>query len=75
MPDSEAREGRWRPFSNWESLSAEVVRYNIHVGTSIAEYWRRVAEIHVAAVMEIAAPQETPHDRRRKFTVIEGGKA
>jgi hypothetical protein len=75
MPDSEAREGRWRPFSHWGSLSAELVLYNIHVGTNIAEYWRRLAEIHVAAVMEIAGPQETPSDRRRKFTVIEGGKA
>ena len=45
MPDSEAREGRWRPFSHWGSLSAELVLYNIHVGTNIAEYWRRLAEI------------------------------
>jgi hypothetical protein len=75
MPDSEAREGRWRPFSHWESLSAEVVRYNIHVGANIAEYWRRVAEIHVAAIMAIAVPQETPPDRRRKFRVINGGKS
>jgi hypothetical protein len=75
MPDSDAqREGRWRPFSHWESLSAELVRYNIHVGTNIAEYWRHVAEIHFAAVMAIAVVRETPTDRRRKFTVIEGGK-
>jgi hypothetical protein len=26
MPDS-AREGRWSPFSHWETLSDEVVRY------------------------------------------------
>ncbi len=75
MPDSEAREGRWRPFSDWESLSAEVVRYNIHMGTNIAEYWRHVAEIHVAAVMAIAVPRATPPDRRRKFRVINGGKS
>jgi hypothetical protein len=75
MPDSKAqREGRWRPFSHWESLSAELVRYNIHVGTNIAEYWCHVAEIQVAAVMAIAIARETPTDRRRKFTVIEGGK-
>jgi hypothetical protein len=75
MPDSEAREGRWRPFSHWELLSAEVVRYNIHMGTSIAEYWRHVAEIHVAAVMAIAVLRETPRDRRRKFRLINGGKS
>jgi hypothetical protein len=34
MPDGEVREGRWRPFSHWESLSSEVVRYNIYVQTS-----------------------------------------
>jgi hypothetical protein len=75
MPNSEAREGRWRLFSHWGSLFAEVVRHNIHISANIAEYWRRVAEIHVTAVMAIAGPQETPSDRRRKFTVIEGGKA
>jgi hypothetical protein len=37
MPDS-AREGRWSLFSHWETLSDEVVRYNIYVGTNIAEY-------------------------------------
>jgi hypothetical protein len=75
MPDCEAqREDRWRPFSHWESLSAELVRYNIQVGTNIAEYWRHVAEIHLAAIMAIAVVRETPTDRRRKFTVIEGGK-
>jgi hypothetical protein len=75
VPDSEAQpEGRWCPFSHWESLSAELVRYNIHVGTNVAEYWRQVAEICLAAVMAIAVSLETPTDRRRKFTVIEGGK-
>jgi hypothetical protein len=75
MPDIETREGQWRPFAHWESLSAEAVRCNIDVGTNIAEYWRRVAEIHLSAVMAIAGPQETRPDRRRKFTVIEGGNA
>ena len=75
MPDSEAREVRWCPFSHWESLSAEVVRYNIHLGTNIAEYWRHVAEIHVAAVMAIAVPRDSPTCRRRKFRVINGGKS
>jgi hypothetical protein len=75
MPDIEAREGWWRPFAHRESLSAEAVRYNIDMGSNIAEYWRRVGEIHLAAVMAIAGPQETRPDRRRKFTIIEGGKA
>jgi hypothetical protein len=75
MPDNEAREGLWRPFSHWESLSAEVVRYNIDVGINIAEYWRHVAEVRVAAVMAIAVSRETPPDRRRKFRLINGGKS
>jgi hypothetical protein len=74
MPDS-AREGRWSLFSHWETLSDEVVRYNIHVGTNIAEYWRHVAELNVAAVTAIATPRETPPNRRRKFRVIDGGKS
>jgi hypothetical protein len=40
-----------------------VLSYNIHVSTNIAEYWRYVAEIHVAAVMAIAGARETPTDR------------
>jgi hypothetical protein len=74
MPDSEAREGQGSPFSDWNSFSAEVVRYNIRVGTNIAEYWRHVAEIHVAA-MAGALPLKTPPDRRRKFRIINGGKS
>ena len=75
MPNSEAGEDRWDPFSHWEVLSAEVVRYNMHVGTNVAEYWRRMAEIHVAVVMAIAVPRETPPARRRKFRVINGGQS
>jgi hypothetical protein len=63
------------PFLAWDSLSVEVVRYNIRVGTNIAEYWRNVAEIHVAAAMAIAMPRETLPDRRRKFRIINGGKS
>jgi hypothetical protein len=73
MLDIEAREGRWRSFSHWETLSSEVVFYNILVGTNIGEYWRHVAEINVAAVMGVAVSRETPPDRRRKFRVINGG--
>jgi hypothetical protein len=77
MPDndSQCEKGRWHPLSHWETLSAEVVCYNIHVGTNIAEYWRHVAEIHLSALMSIAAARETPSDRRRKFRVIDGGKS
>ena len=74
MPDFQL-ESRCRPqFSSWGALSAQVLSYNIHVSTNIAEYWRHVAEIHVAAVMAIAGARETPTDRRLKFTVIDGGK-
>ena len=53
MPDGQL-ESRCRPqFSSWGALSAQVLSYNIHVSTNIAEYWRHVAEIHVAAVMAI----------------------
>jgi hypothetical protein len=61
-------------FSSWGALSAQVLSYNIHVSANIAEYWRHVAEIHVASVMAIAGARETPTDRRRKFAVIDGGK-
>jgi hypothetical protein len=74
MPDSEAREGRWSPFSDWNSISAEVVRYNIRVGANIAEYWHHVAEIQVAAIVG-ALPRKTPRDRRHKFRIINGGKS
>jgi hypothetical protein len=74
MPDCHL-ESRCRPqFSSWGALSAQVLSYNIHVSTNIAEYWCHVAEIHVAAVMAIAGARETPTDRRRKFTVIDGGR-
>jgi hypothetical protein len=74
MPDSEAREGQGSPFSDWNSFSAEVVRYNIRVGTNIAEYWRQVAEIHIAAAIAIAVPRKSPPDRQRNFRIINGGK-
>jgi len=64
-----------RPFSHWEPLSVEMVRYNIHVGTYIAECWRRAAEIPQTAFLVFAAALETPPDRRRKFRVIDGGKS
>jgi len=57
-----------------EPYRPQVLSYNIHVSTNIAEYWRHVAEIHVAAVMAIAGARATPTDRRRKFKVIDGGK-
>jgi hypothetical protein len=74
MPDS-TLESRGRPeVSPWRALSAEVLRYNLNVSTNIAEYWRRMAEIQVAAFVAIAADPETPTGRRRKFRVIDGGK-
>jgi hypothetical protein len=76
MPDYSERESRSRrEFSHWGSLSAEVLSFNIHVGTNIAEYWRHQAEIHIAAFMSIAVALETPTGRRRKFRVIDGGKS
>lgn len=75
MPDSNAQKGRRHSFSHWESLSAEMVRYNIHFGTYIAECWRRAAEIPLTALLVLAAALETPSDRRRKFKVINGGKS
>jgi hypothetical protein len=74
MPDCQL-DSPCRPrFSSWGALSAQVLSYNIHVSTNIAEYWRHVAEIHVAVVMAIAGAHATPTDRRRKFKVIDGGK-
>jgi hypothetical protein len=74
MPDGQL-ESRCRPLlSSWGALSAQVLSYNIHVSTNIAEYWCHVAEIHVASVMAIAGTRKIPTDRRRKFTVIDGGK-
>jgi hypothetical protein len=67
-------EGQRHPFSHWGSLPVEVLSYNIHVGTNIADYWRHVAEIQVAAFLAIAASPETPTGRRRKFRVIDGGR-
>jgi hypothetical protein len=65
------REGRLK-FSPWGSLSAEVISFCIH-------YWRHVAEIQAGAVLAVIAvapalTTETPPDRRRKFTVIKGGR-
>jgi hypothetical protein len=75
LPDcSEAQCPRRPSFPHWGSLSAELLKFNIRVGTNIAKYWRGVAEFHVAAFMPFAVARETPTDRRRKFTVIEGGK-
>jgi hypothetical protein len=74
MPNSPL-ESRGRPdISPWRALSAEVVQYNLNVGRNIAEYWRRMTEIQVAAFVAIAAGPGTPTGRRRKFRVIEGGK-
>jgi hypothetical protein len=74
MPDWQLESPCRLQFSSWGALSAQVLSYNIHVSTNIAEYWRHVAEIHVAAVMAIAGARATPTDRRRKFKVIDGGK-
>jgi hypothetical protein len=65
------REGRLE-FSHWDSLSAEVLSFCI-------QHWLNVAEIQAGAFLAMIAvapalPTETPPDRRRKFTVIEGGK-
>jgi hypothetical protein len=75
MPNSEAQKGHRHTFSDWGSLPAEVVRFNINAGTYIAECWRRAAEIPITAVLVFAAALETPPDRRRKFKLIDGGKS
>src|ERR1700679_1732090 len=56
------------------SLWGELLRCNLNVGKDIAEYWRHMAEIQIAAFLAIAVP-ETPTRRRRKFRVIDGGKS
>jgi hypothetical protein len=74
MPNYRKGEGRTRPvFSHWESLSAEVLSYNILVAAKIAECWRSAAEIPVA-LLSLAFALETPMDRRRKFTIVDGGR-
>ncbi len=59
--------------SPWEVLSAELLGYNVRVGTSIVKYWRSIAEIQVATLVAIAGTRATPAGRRSKFTIIQGG--
>lgn len=68
-------EGRFRPdCSSWQTLSAELVRHNIRMGMNIAKYWRSVGEINVTTFLTLASGTDAPLNRRRKFTVIRGGK-
>jgi hypothetical protein len=58
----------------WAVLSAELVRLNLRMGTSLGEYWRNLAEIQIATVLALTVDPETPLGRRRKFIVIQGGR-
>jgi hypothetical protein len=58
----------------WQTLSAELVQHNVEMATNIAEYWGSVAEINITALLTLTATADTPLRRRRKFTVIQGGK-
>jgi hypothetical protein len=59
---------------SWQTLSTELVQHNLRMATNIAEYWRGVAEINMATFLTLTAADDTPSRRRRKFSVIQGGK-
>jgi hypothetical protein len=59
---------------SWQTLSAELVQNNVRLATDFAEYWHRVAEINIATFLTLTAADDTPSRRRRKFSVIQGGK-
>jgi hypothetical protein len=67
-------ERRFRSVPSWQALSAKLVRYNVCVGTNIAEYWYSVAEINYKTLLTLTDTVQTPLTRRRRFTVIQGGK-
>ena len=74
MLELQGEEGLRLGCPSWQTLSAELVQYNVRVATNIAEYWRSVAEINITTLLTLTATADTPLGRRRKFTVIQGGK-
>jgi hypothetical protein len=58
----------------WQILTAELVRHNVRMGTNIVEYWRSVAKINITTLLTVTGGADTPLKRRRKFTVIQGGR-
>jgi hypothetical protein len=70
MSDSRSK----RAASPWGALTAEMVLYNINMGTTFAEFWSGVADCNLSAFLAVIPTRETPNDRRRKFSIIQGGK-
>jgi len=60
--------------SEWDRIIEELSRGYLLLGTSIFEFWRDVAEIHVSAALSAANAFETPSARRGKLKVVQGGK-
>ena len=59
---------------SWQRLSTELLQQTVRMAANFAECWRSVVEINIATPLTLTAVVDMPSRRKRRFTVIQGGK-
>jgi hypothetical protein len=60
--------------SEWDGIIEEISCCYLLFGKNIFEFWRGVAEIHLSTVLAATDALGNPPNRKRRFTVVQGGK-